>query len=158
MHLVRARGDCGGMVTPIVGLTRFTATANATAAVPRSTDRPMSNASLNADRLTSEDRAMGDVLEQRLDDLCDRLRRIESAVSTLVEQRTVKEWYTTEEVAAVLGRRPFTVREWCRLGRIHAEKRETGRGNTLEWSVSHDELERIRNYGLLPAPSYRHVR
>lgn len=98
------------------------------------------------------------IVEQRLAELLERLGRIESAVDTLVSQRTVKECYTTDEVAVLLGRRPFTVREWCRLGRIHAEKRDTGRGNTLEWSVSHDELERIRNHGLLPAPSYRHVR
>lgn len=100
---------------------------------------------------------MDTLLEVRLRELVERLDRIESAVDTLVTQRTVKEWYTTEEVAALLGRRPFTVREWCRLGRIRAEKRDTGRGNTLEWSVSHDELERIRNHGLLPVPNYRHT-
>jgi hypothetical protein len=79
-----------------------------------------------------------------------RLERIESMVTTLVEQRMIKEWYTPAEVARMLGRAELTVREWCRLGRVNASKRECGRGNSQEWIISHAELERIRNEGLLP--------
>ena len=118
----------------------------------------MSQVSLQQAPVDGDGVAVGGTLQQKFDELFDRLQRIESAVTELADQRMVKEWYTTDEIAALLGRRLFTGREWCRLGRIHAEKRETGRGNTLEWSVSHDELERIRNDGLLPAPNYRHVR
>jgi hypothetical protein len=28
-----------------------------------------------------------------------------------------RDWYSTQEVARILGKRPFTVREWHRLGR-----------------------------------------
>ena len=53
----------------------------------------------------------------------------------------------------------FTVREWCRLGRIHAEKRAAGRGNSTEWQVSHAELLQIRNLAALcGVPTYRHPR
>jgi hypothetical protein len=51
----------------------------------------------------------------------------------------VKEWYSTAEVAAILGRAEFTVREWCRLGRVRAEKKKCGRGPASEWIVSHAE-------------------
>lgn len=79
-----------------------------------------------------------------------RLERIETLLEELVSQRTVKDWYTIAEVAQLLGRAEFTVREWCRLGRVYASKRECGRGRAKEWIISHEELTRLRNEGLLP--------
>jgi hypothetical protein len=84
------------------------------------------------------------------DELIIRLMKIETLLASLVEQRTIKEWYTTAEVAAILGKAEFTVREWCRLGRVRAEKKKCGRGPASEWIISHEELTRIRNEGLLP--------
>ncbi len=84
------------------------------------------------------------------DEVLSRLAAIESLLATLVEQRTVKEWYSTAEVATILGRAEFTVREWCRLGRVRAEKKKSGRGPASEWIISHEELTRVRNEGLLP--------
>lgn len=84
------------------------------------------------------------------DELHSRLQRIEALLAALVEQRTVKEWYSTAELAAILGRAEFTVREWCRLGRVRAEKKKCGRGPASDWIVSHEELTRVRNEGLLP--------
>ena len=93
------------------------------------------------------------------DELLSRLTKIETLLASLVEQRTVKEWYSTADVATILGKAEFTVREWCRLGRVHAEKKKSGRGVAGEWIVSHAELTRIRNEGLLPDPRpYRHVK
>jgi hypothetical protein len=68
----------------------------------------------------------------------------------LIEQEPAKEYYTTAEVAKILGRAEFTVREWCRGGRVWAEKRQCGRGRSREWMISHEELQRIQNEGLLP--------
>jgi hypothetical protein len=82
----------------------------------------------------------------------ERLDRIEGLLRLLVEQKTVKDWYTTAEVAEILQRAEWTVREWCRLGRVNAAKRPCGRGTSQEWIISHEELERIRNQGLLPDP------
>ena len=84
------------------------------------------------------------------DDLAERLLRIEQMLQLLIQQRTVKEWYSTAEVAHLLGKAEYTVREWCRLGRIHASKRQYARGAYPEWRISHDELTRIENEGLLP--------
>lgn len=94
-----------------------------------------------------------------LTDLTARLVRIEQALDLLVRQRTVKDWYSTAEVADLLGKAEFTVREWCRLGRVKAGKKKCGRGVASEWTISHEELTRVRNEGLLPEPNpYRHVR
>lgn len=97
-----------------------------------------------------------DGLIERFEQLFSRLKRIEDSIDVLVSQKTIKDWYTTDEVADIVGRAPFTVREWCRLGRLKAIKRLTGRGNTLEWIIGHEELQRLRNHGLLPIPKYRH--
>lgn len=86
------------------------------------------------------------------DEILARLAAIEAMLAALVEQRVVKEWYSTAEVGAILQRAEFTVREWCRLGRVRAEKKKCGRGPASEWMVSHRELTRVRNEGLLPDP------
>jgi hypothetical protein len=89
-------------------------------------------------------------LAQQMAAMDRRLQDIEAKLDTLVEQRTVKDWYGTEEVAKILGRAEFTVREWCRLGRLNAEKRMSGRGAHPAWVVSHAELQRYQREGLLP--------
>lgn len=79
-----------------------------------------------------------------------RLTQIEEVLTTITKQNTIKDFYSTEEVAEILDRAPFTVREWCRQGRVNAEKRDCGRGTSQEWIISHAELQRVRNHGLLP--------
>jgi hypothetical protein len=58
--------------------------------------------------------------------------------------------FSVEEFAAIVGRAPFTVREWCRLGRIRAEKSMTQCGPSSAWVISAEELDRFRREGLLP--------
>src|SRR5262245_8294411 len=84
--------------------------------------------------------------------LLERLERIESALSSLLQKQTVRDWYATEEAAKLLGKAEFTVREWCRLGRIRAEKRLSGRGAFPAWVISHTEMLRYQREGLLPNP------
>jgi hypothetical protein len=79
-----------------------------------------------------------------------RLGRIEAMLAVLVDRETVRDWYTTDEFARLVGKAEFTVREWCRLGRVNAEKRGSGRGKFCSWVVSHAELQRYRREGLLP--------
>lgn len=83
--------------------------------------------------------------------------RIESIETVLAEihamlanRQPQKDWYTVREIAELLERSEFTVREWCRLERVNASKRACGRGNSAEWIVSAEELKRIQNAGLLP--------
>src|SRR6202035_4215769 len=76
------------------------------------------------------------------------LREVLAAIAELRElllsQRQLRDYYTTEQLAETLGRAHWTVREWCRLGRIHAEKRMTGRGRSQEWVISHAEFLRFQ--------------
>lgn len=96
---------------------------------------------------------------ESLDEILNSLQRIEQRLDDMEQQRVVKEFYSTAEVAAILGKAEWTVREWCRNARVHAEKRPAGRGPNGEWMISHEELLRLQNEGLLPNPlSYRHVR
>jgi hypothetical protein len=80
----------------------------------------------------------------------DRLDRIEALLGALVERETVRDWYTTEQFARLVGKAEFTVREWCRLGRVHAEKRRSGRGAYASWVIGHDEISRYQREGLIP--------
>jgi DNA-directed RNA polymerase specialized sigma24 family protein len=85
-------------------------------------------------------------------EVIERLDRIEATLTQLVEQRRVKDFYSTAEAAAILGKAEFTVREWMRLGRVRGQKQATGRGKSKEWVLSHSELVRIQNEGLLAQP------
>lgn len=80
----------------------------------------------------------------------ERLEKIEAMLVLLVERQKVQEYYSVEEFAAIVHRAAFTCREWCRRGRIKAEKKGSGRGANLAWSISHTEVERFRRHGLLP--------
>lgn len=91
---------------------------------------------------------MGD---EAIQHLIARLDRIETALTLLNQRQTVKDWYTTEEFARLVGKAEFTVREWCRLGRIEAAKRRSGCGAYPAWVISHEELLRYQKEGLLPA-------
>jgi predicted site-specific integrase-resolvase len=80
----------------------------------------------------------------------ERLEKIEELLSVLVERQTVRDWYTTAQFARLVGKAEFTVREWCRLGRLKAEKRMSGRGAYPAWVISHTEMLRHQREGLLP--------
>ena len=80
----------------------------------------------------------------------ERLDRIEGKVDLLLNRKLIKEWYSISEAAEILHKAEFTVREWCRLGRVNAEKRLGGRGRTQEWIIAHSEILRIQKEGLLP--------
>lgn len=80
----------------------------------------------------------------------ERLEKIEGLLVALVERQTVKDFYEIEEFAKFVGKSCFTCREWCRLGRIRAEKKLSGRGAYARWVVPNAELLRYQKEGLLP--------
>lgn len=83
--------------------------------------------------------------------LLERLSRVEQLMEELLNREMIKDWYTTEDFSRIVGKAEFTVREWCRLGRITAEKRQSGRGRFQSWVISHIELLRYQREGLLPS-------
>ncbi|MEZ6150376.1 MAG: helix-turn-helix domain-containing protein [Pirellulaceae bacterium] len=86
-----------------------------------------------------------------MDNILSRLDSIERMLADLLAAKDLaQEYYSTTDVAKVLQKAEWTVREWCRLGRVKACKRRSGRGRAKEWMVSHEELKRIKSEGLLP--------
>jgi len=85
-----------------------------------------------------------------LEEIISRLERIETKLAEALQQRQAKEFYSTAEVAEIVGRSEFTVREWCRLKRIQAVKRPNGIGRLREWRISHEELQRLLSHGPQP--------
>lgn len=60
----------------------------------------------------------------------------------MIGGKPVKEWYSPGEVAEILGKSEFTVRErWCNSGRIECKK------DGANWLIPHHEVERLRNGG-----------
>lgn len=97
----------------------------------------------------AETNGLGD--SSALAEILLRLERLEVTLRLFAQQQVVQASYSTTAVAKLLGKAEFTVREWCRLGRIRASKRSCGRGNAKEWMISHEELQRIQSEGLLPS-------
>jgi len=87
---------------------------------------------------------------ERLDRIAQDQSHLGNAVmevrEAVVNQRPVKEWYTVAEFAATVGRTDWVVRQWCKSGRLSAQKTLNGRS----WRVSHEELQRYAREGLLP--------
>lgn len=81
----------------------------------------------------------------------ERLERIEAVLLTLSGQQLMRDFYSIAEFASLVGRSEFTCREWCRLKRIHATKKLSGRGAHSAWVVSHDEWLRYQREGLRPS-------
>jgi hypothetical protein len=78
----------------------------------------------------------------------ERLEELRSLVLLLVERQATKEFYEVEEFARLVGKSRFTCREWCRLGRLSALKKGSGRGAHFAWVISHAELLRYQREGL----------
>ncbi|MEZ6136977.1 MAG: helix-turn-helix domain-containing protein [Pirellulaceae bacterium] len=91
------------------------------------------------------------------DQVLRRLDQIEQLLLQVLKSKAaIQDFYSTSDVAKLLRRAEWTVREWCRLGRVHAKKRMSGRGIAKEWMISHQELERIKSEGLLPPNQARY--
>ena len=102
---------------------------------------------------------------RRFENLLERFSVLENAL-TAIEQSVAtaealptpsvpRKFYSVAEFAALVGRGEYTVREWCRLARINAEKCDSGRGDTKNWKIPAEELQRYRDHGLLPASYLR---
>ena len=78
------------------------------------------------------------------------LRRILELLELVAGRAVQKDFYTVEEFAALVDRRPFTVRQWCNLGRINGQKSMTQSGPSTVWVISHREYLRYQQERLLP--------
>lgn len=80
------------------------------------------------------------------------LRRVESKLDMLLTAAP-QAAYTPEELSQRIGYAVWTICEWCRDGRLNADKDASG-----HWRISHEELERYRREGCLSAKSAVDVR
>jgi hypothetical protein len=93
-----------------------------------------------------------DVVLRSLQAMSDRLGALERILTELHEimlgQRLEKEWYTTAELAEIVGKSQFTIQErWCNDGRIECEKDP----DSGKWRIPGHEVRRLRaGGGLLP--------
>src|SRR4029079_6597327 len=99
-----------------------------------------------AERMQQARNTMNEAANQQV---LARLTRIEATLTMLVQQQAGKDYYTTDEVARILGKAEFTVREWCRLGRVRGEKKGRGRGEHQSWVLHPPSLPRIQKGGLV---------
>ena len=96
---------------------------------PATTEQPVTaQPDLTMDRLAA--------FESKLDRID---RRLQAAPAGSVD----KAWYTVEEVAALIQKSPWTVRQACNKGRIAAQKSPDDK-----WRISKEEVTKIQNYGL----------
>jgi excisionase family DNA binding protein len=90
-----------------------------------------------------------------------RLSGIEILLAQILEflaaPKVPRERYTVEEVAEMLDKSPYTVREWCREGRINATKRPERRGGAELWNISAAEVARYKDEGLMTPDPYRNT-
>jgi hypothetical protein len=80
-----------------------------------------------------------------------RFDRIERLLEQLVDRQAVRQWYSFDKFARLVGKAAFTVRRWCYLGRVRAERSMTRSGPPHVWAVGHDEHLRYQRARLLPA-------
>jgi hypothetical protein len=68
----------------------------------------------------------------------------------IVPQVCERAFRHSARVARGSRKQPFTVREWCRNGRINGDKSGSGRGSHASWVIIHEELLRYQREGLIP--------
>jgi len=97
-----------------------------------------------------------DMIESHVGDKIDNLRtellRRLDAIDRHIGLSRAKEFYTVAEVAELVHRTPYTVRQWCARGQIRANRIRYGR--TGEWRIPHEELTRIEKDGPATEGSY----
>ena len=106
------------------------------------------NESPNRGETKDEAQLLPAILET-VESIARRLGAVEGRIAEIgnhLEACKEKEWYSSADVAEILHRSEFTVRErWCRAGRIECEKDAySGR-----WKIPAREVERLRNGGAL---------
>ena len=112
----------------------------------------------NLDHLKTNGATGGNATHQQivemLAQLCEQVLEIDRKLNDMAgtAPRNDRTFFTVAEFAELAGKSEYTVREWCRLYRINAEKCDSGHGDSKAWKIPADELARYLDHGLLPIP------
>lgn len=78
------------------------------------------------------------------------LRRSESLLNDLADSAVTREWYTVLQLAERWDKSTYTIADWCRTGRLLAERANSGHGPHKSWRIAHEEVRRYEREGLRP--------
>lgn len=94
---------------------------------------------------------MSDPVQKLQELVVELMQHIDKLYERIGEQNSeLPEALSVEQAADYLGRRPYTVRQWCRNGRIKACRAQSGKGPYKEWRISKESIEYYQANGLLP--------
>lgn len=77
-------------------------------------------------------------------------KQFEEMKALILSMPHARETYTVEQAAERIGRRPWTVRQWCNLGQVPGAMKKRGRGKTGEWVLPHEVVLWLEREGPLP--------
>jgi hypothetical protein len=109
--------------------------------------------------MNQEIRRMSTTLEKPSVDRIDQIdAKLDRVLDLLRDRSEVRQHFSVEECAPKLNKSAYTIREWCRMGRINAFKCNDKRGDSAAWRVSAEEISRILDFGLLPIDPSRNTK
>src|SRR5205814_1070172 len=85
---------------------------------------------------------------ERLDTLSEQIRSLQEQLQG--GECDELESISVQQAAARLSRAPFTIRQWCRTGRIGCHRAQSGRGPYAEWRIPIESIRYYQVHGLLP--------
>lgn len=83
-----------------------------------------------------------ETLEEKVEQLTELVRKCYSCLEVLMLKQT-RTHYTVKEFAKVTGWSEYQIREWCKEGKIQAEKTKERRGAHTCWRIPHEERIRL---------------
>lgn len=95
-------------------------------------------------------------IDKKLQELAEEQRKQTEMLEKMAFHQTAPapKSLSPEDFASAIGRKPFTVREYCRFGQIQAKK-IIGRSRSGEWRIPYEEIARFKEMGPSPVGTFQ---